>query len=121
MATVAESRHCATRLRRNARAETTMSEATDPRNESPTQSEGRPTPAQVGGPTPTDDWKRLAYAVAWTQYCHEDDLAQTRTNVSLTIQAALLALLVGLFSPIVEIGRRPLFGVTKWSMGWRRQ
>jgi hypothetical protein len=62
-------------------------------------------------PTPSDDWKQLAYEMAWAQYSHEDDLAQTRTNVSLTIQAAILALLAGLAAPVLEIGERPLLGL----------
>ena len=54
-----------------------------------------------------DDWNRLAYQMAWTQYCHEDTLAQTRTD---STQHTLSSSNTALWSP----GAQSRLGTGKW-------
>ncbi|SRR5579862_3325451 len=40
-----------------------------------------------------DNWLRLIYELAWTQYSHEDELRHNKNTLYITIQTALFALL----------------------------
>lgn len=52
------------------------------------------------------------YEEAWKQYVHEDNIGQSRTYFFLGIQAGLLALIGGIFKPILEIGTKCIFGLS---------
>lgn len=56
----------------------------------------------MSSPPDKDDWKRLLYSEAWKQYCHEDNLGQSRNNLFLGVQAALIALLTLVAKPLLE-------------------
>jgi hypothetical protein len=51
-----------------------------------------------------NDWLRKLYEEGWKQYCHEDNLGQSRTNFFMGIQAGLLAILAAFMKPMFEIG-----------------
>jgi len=51
----------------------------------------------------SDDWLRLLYSEAWKQYIHEDAQGQTRMNIFLTVQAALIAILAAISKPLLDM------------------
>jgi hypothetical protein len=50
-----------------------------------------------------DAWKRLLYSEAWKQYCHEDNLGQSRNNFFLGVQGAMIAILTLAAKPLLEL------------------
>lgn len=67
----------------------------------------------------SEGWLRTLYAEAWKQYSHEDNLSQSRNNLFLGVQAAMIAILAGISGSLIgmepiEIGSHQLwvgFGV----------
>jgi len=53
-----------------------------------------------------EGWLRTMYTEAWNQYCHEDNISQSRNNLYLGVQAALIAILTGISGSL--IGMDPL-------------
>lgn len=56
----------------------------------------------MSGAPDKDVWKSLLYSEAWKQYCHEDNLGQSRNNLFMGVQAALIALLALALKPLLE-------------------
>lgn len=75
------------------------------------------------------EWLRLQYATAWELYRHEDQLAGSRNQVFVTIQAAVVATIAALAGPTTTAGGpyllalllviASLFGLAT-SANWRR-
>lgn len=53
-------------------------------------------------------WKQHLYTEAWKQYCHEDNVAQTRNNLFMAVHTALISLLTFVAKPLFEIGTRQI-------------
>jgi len=54
----------------------------------------------------SEEWLRTLYAEAWKQYSHEDNLSQSRNNLFLGVQAAMIAILAGISGSL--IGMEPI-------------
>ena len=51
----------------------------------------------------SEDWLRTLYAEAWKQYSQEDNLSQSRNNLFLGVQAAMIAILSGISGLLIRI------------------
>lgn len=50
-----------------------------------------------------NDWLRTLYIEAWKQYSHEDNISQSRNNLFLAVQAALIAILTGISGVLIRM------------------
>jgi len=50
-----------------------------------------------------NEWLRTIYIEAWKQYSHEDNISQSRNNLFLAVQAALIAILTGISSVLIDL------------------
>ena len=51
----------------------------------------------------SEDWLRTLYVEAWKQYSHEDNLSQSRNNLFLGVQAAMIAILTGISGLLIRM------------------
>lgn len=54
----------------------------------------------------SEGWLQTLYTEAWEQYSHEDNLSQSRNNLFLGVQAAMIAILAGISGLL--IGMAPI-------------
>lgn len=51
----------------------------------------------------SEDWLRTLYVEAWKQYSQEDNLSQSRNNLFLGVQAAMIAILTGISGLLIRM------------------
>ena len=68
-----------------------MNTESSPATESTIASVSPPVVAELK--QPSDEWLRLAYDLAWSQYAHEDALRHQKNTLYISIQTALFAIL----------------------------
>lgn len=52
----------------------------------------------------SEGWLRTLYTEAWKQYNHKDNLSQSRNNLFLGVQAAMIAILAGISGLLIRVG-----------------